>query len=608
MSKLLAGEQFNEKLYNTLPPVYHNADSMVDFALKRYLNVLSDGGFSKVIEEVNGILDLNDPEKTPKEVLSVVFSQYGLEIFNGLPELYLRKLLPILGDLYARKGATTVIEYLTSIISDVKSEVIISPDFLEDYHIDIKLEMDYDQQGARDIPDREQLLRIIKEFLPFFINVTIIFSYLFYELARLKTKDEEMIYVTDVRNEEARVVSQKGEGFFPTINNFELGLNSSIILSESYYYDVDVDWFTDKIINHFLEQGNMDSRKSHQYLRPTLNDPFMELNDDLFLSEYMDTDELVSTTITTSPVDDLVRVRVFENIIEKAYDNLKESGTFYSIGVPEDDSSLFAYNVLGNAIFGKEGFKWFTDSYTDTIKEIKEESGSICSDITKTYRPVLNNPDFLLNQRFSFNIETRADDFEDYAVENLKEEIGVISSVEEDEESITTTQSIEVSGSIPRIALPTPGTSRFMQAVFGDAVFDKDSEGIAEEFSDTISYTEKEVAQLNRQFPKNWSESLNTKDSLNDSLITNEFEELDNVEDFITHSVEESAKVEKTGDKETLKQTVGLFMYYPCLNTGNVLNQGLMTNISNSDVGLVLIEEMVYDKVIRNGVVTTIHY
>ena len=494
MSKLLAGEQFNEKLYNTLPPVYHNADSMVDFALKRYLNVLSDGGFSKVIEEVNGILDLNDPEKTPKEVLSVVFSQYGLEIFNGLPELYLRKLLPILGDLYARKGATTVIEYLTSIISDVKSEVIISPDFLEDFHIDIKLEMDYDQQGARDIPDREQLLRIIKEFLPFFINVTIIFSYLFYELARLKTKDEEMIYVTDVRNEEARVVSQKGEGFFPTINNFELGLNSSIILSESYYYDVDVDWFTDKIINHFLEQGNMDSRKSHQYLRPTLKDPFMELNDDLFLSEYMDTDELVSTTITTSPVDDLVRVRVFENIIEKAYDNLKESGTFYSIGVPEDDSSLFAYSVFGNAIFGKEGFKWFTDSYTDTIKEIKEESGSICSNITKTYRPILNDSEFLLNQRFALNIETRADDFEDYVVENLKEEIGVISSIEEDEESVTTTQVIDLEGSIPS------------------------------------------------------------------------------------------------------------------LNTGNTLNQSLMTNESNSDIGLVLIEEMVYDKVIRNGVVTTVYY
>lgn len=598
MSKLLAGEQFNEKLYNTLPPVYHNADSMVDFALKRYLNVLSDGGFSKVIEEVNGILDLNDPEKTPKEVLSVVFSQYGLEIFNGLPELYLRKLLPILGDLYARKGATTVIEYLTSIISDVKSEVIISPDFLEDFHIDIKLEMDYDQQGARDIPDREQLLRIIKEFLPFFINVTIIFSYLFYELARLKTKDEEMIYVTDVRNEEARVVSQKGEGFFPTINNFELGLNSSIILSESYYYDVDVDWFTDKIINHFLEQGNMDSRKSHQYLRPTLKDPFMELNDDLFLSEYMDTDELVSTTITTSPVDDLVRVRVFENIIEKAYDNLKESGTFYSIGVPEDDSSLF----------GKEGFKWFTDSYTDTIKEIKEESGSICSNITKTYRPILNDSEFLLNQRFALNIETRADDFEDYVVENLKEEIGVISSIEEDEESVTTTQVIDLEGSIPRIALPTPDTSRFMQAVFGDAVFGKDSEGIAEEFSDTISYAEaNEVTQLNRQFSKNWVKSLNTEDSLNESLVTNEFEELDVTKDSIIHTVEYNVEVE-AGDKETLKHTIGHFMYYPCLNTGNTLNQSLMTNESNSDIGLVLIEEMVYDKVIRNGVVTTVYY
>lgn len=247
MSKVMDSKTFSEKLYNTLPVMYHNADSMVDYALKRYLQVLSDGGYSFVVDELNGILNLNDPERTPSEVLGVLFEQYGLPLFNGIPEVYLRKLLPILGDLYARKGATTVIEYLTSIISDVKTDIVISPDFLNDYHVDLILEMDYDQTGARDLPDREQLLRIIKEFLPFFIEVTIIFVYLFYETAKLQARERLEDFVTEVRSEHSRLLSGNKEGLFPTLNNFDLGLNKSIYLNESYYYDVEVDKFWDKI-------------------------------------------------------------------------------------------------------------------------------------------------------------------------------------------------------------------------------------------------------------------------------------------------------------------------------------------------------------------------
>ena len=297
---------FSEKLYNTLPVMYHNADSMVDYALKRYLQVLSDGGYSFVVDELNGILNLNDPERTPSEVLGVLFEQYGLPLFNGIPEVYLRKLLPILGDLYARKGATTVIEYLTSIISDVKTDIVISPDFLNDYHVDLRLEMDYDQTGARDLPDREQLLRIIKEFLPFFIEVTIIFVYLFYETAKLQARERLEDFVTEVRSEHSRLLSGNREGLFPTLNNFDLGLNKSIYLNESYYYDVEVDKFWDKIKYILQETGNLDRRKSNQYLRPTLNNPFKLLNDDLVLNDYIDTDELVATNIKTTPMLDTV--------------------------------------------------------------------------------------------------------------------------------------------------------------------------------------------------------------------------------------------------------------------------------------------------------------
>lgn len=405
MSTTLNGTKFGERLYDTLPHLYHSEDEMVDFALKRYLQALADGGYAYVIDELNGILDLNDPTKTPAEVLPVLFEQYGLPIFNGIPEAYLRKLLPILRDLYARKGATTVIEYLTSIISDVKSEVIISPDFKENYHIDIRLEMDYDQQGARDLPDREQLLRIIKEFLPFFIEVTFIFSYLFYELAKIRAKEFSHDYVTEIRSEHTRLPSKKGTSMFPTLNNFDLGLNDSIYLNETYYYSEEVDEFWDKISYIFQETGNLDAQKSNQYLRQTLNNPFKVLNDGLVLNDYIDTDELVATNIKTTPMLDTTRLRVLESIMDSMKYLYEEQATLPSIGVTDEGNSRFNIgDTFGNAVFANDDFISKTEEHSDKVVYLQSEIATIRSDkSTEIYRGVLNNFAVRLNDNLYLN-------------------------------------------------------------------------------------------------------------------------------------------------------------------------------------------------------------
>lgn len=405
MSTTLNGTKFGERLYDTLPHLYHSEDEMVDFALKRYLQALSDGGYSYVIDELNGILDLNDPTKTPAEVLPVLFEQYGLPIFNGIPEAYLRKLLPILRDLYVRKGATTVIEYLTSIISDVKSEVIISPDFKENYHIDIRLEMDYDQQGARDLPDREQLLRIIKEFLPFFIEVTFIFSYLFYELAKIRAKEFSHDYITEIRSEHTRLPSKKGTSMFPTLNNFDLGLNDSIYLNETYYYGEEVDEFWDKISYVLQETGNLDREKSNQYLRPTLNNPFKVLNNDLVLNDYIDTDELVATNISTTPMLDTARLRVLEAVMDNMKYLYEEQATLPSIGVTDEGNSRFNIgDTFGNAVFANDDFISKTEEHSDKVVYLQSEVATIRSDkSTEIYRGVLNNFAVRLNDNLYLN-------------------------------------------------------------------------------------------------------------------------------------------------------------------------------------------------------------
>lgn len=478
MSKVMDSKTFSEKLYNTLPVMYHNADSMVDYALKRYLQVLSDGGYSFVVDELNGILNLNDPERTPSEVLGVLFEQYGLPLFNGIPEVYLRKLLPILGDLYARKGATTVIEYLTSIISDVKTDIVISPDFLNDYHVDLRLEMDYDQTGARDLPDREQLLRIIKEFLPFFIEVTIIFVYLFYETAKLQARERLEDFVTEVRSEHSRLLSGNREGLFPTLNNFDLGLNKSIYLNESYYYDVEVDKFWDK------------------------------------------------------------------------------------------------------------------------IKYILQESGSILSSTTKVLRP-----DFMLNDRFSLSIPTYPDDFED-SITEVKLDVGTFSKTEDETDEVYTMEIYSEGRDFYRIALPTDGTSLFLQGVFGNAIFDKDSEGKAETFSDKVTYNPvEETGSINRQFTNVWGESINKPNKVfNSTLTTNLFEENDVCEDIIRFSQSnDSVRVQGTDVEQPMQNILGLYTVLPTLNTGLGLNTSRFLNLSNMESGLVFMTEVVYDKITKNG-------
>lgn len=196
MSKTLNSNKFGDILYNSLPEVYRTEDEKANFALKRYLQSLSEGGFAKVIEETNNLLTLVDSEKIDTKLLPILFKSYGFEIFNGVPEMYLRKLLPMVSELFSMKGSITSVEFLTSIISGVKSTIDVSESFNEDHAVDVILEMDYGAEQS-EMPDRQQLLRIIREFVPFFCNVTIVFSYFFSE--EFKTYVQEAYFLDTVQ-------------------------------------------------------------------------------------------------------------------------------------------------------------------------------------------------------------------------------------------------------------------------------------------------------------------------------------------------------------------------------------------------------------------------
>lgn len=255
MSKILDSKTFGDKLYNTMPQLYRTADKDVDYSLKRYFQSLSDGGFSHVIDETNDLMTVVDSDKADAKLLPNLFKSYGLEIFNGVPEMYLRKLLPLIGSLFSQKGSITPVEYLTSLISGVKSTVEVSETFRDDHSLNVTLEMDYGQD-QRDIPDREQLVRIIKEFVPFFCNVTIVYSYFLAEefkfymqddigASKLTNDEDKALKVTDEEERKIRIIAVEETvrvSHFTDYNSL-LGdtstvLGSTFILNNISSYDI----------------------------------------------------------------------------------------------------------------------------------------------------------------------------------------------------------------------------------------------------------------------------------------------------------------------------------------------------------------------------------
>lgn len=245
MSDILSSENFGLKLYNRFPTAYREDDAKVDFALERYLQALSDGGFKYAIDEINGITHIIDPSKADSKILPVLFKQYGLEIFNGIPENYLRYLLPKLGEAWSKKGSLSVVEFITSSLTGIKTSSFVEYDEAENPTVGVRLEMDYNIGDY--FPEAGQFSRLLKNFIPFYCNLNLIYSYLFYEAGTVFGKEEGLEYnITDKKEDSGSVkvgdtefkaiVSTLNESvgfYFPPVNSLTNRFNT--LLNESFY-------------------------------------------------------------------------------------------------------------------------------------------------------------------------------------------------------------------------------------------------------------------------------------------------------------------------------------------------------------------------------------
>lgn len=252
----LNSKEFWEKMYNRFPSSYRKEDIENDLYLKRYLQASGEGGYEKVLDEINNLTTLVDSSKIDPEYIPLYFKSYGIETFNGLPIRFLRNFAPYLNSMFARKGSDSVVEYLSSIITGAIVTFEKDPDFRNNFIANIGVDMDSSLE--KDFPDVVQMRRIMKDFLPFFVNVSITLSYHFvdsfciamsdmYDVTKVYERGTSSPRIYFIENFEDDVTikdNTENRGFNSdtehggVLNSIVYSLNDNFWLSEVNGYDI----------------------------------------------------------------------------------------------------------------------------------------------------------------------------------------------------------------------------------------------------------------------------------------------------------------------------------------------------------------------------------
>lgn len=255
---VLNSEDFGLNIYNRFPECYIQDDAKNNFALKRYIQALTEGGFKYTIDEYNGLLDMVDPKKTPKSILPYLYKQYGFDLFYGIPDTFLRYFLPRLGEAYALKGTLEVIPFIVSSLSGIQTrvEVTLNPDDTPSLAVDLDvyLSMDYNEAGY--FPNPDQLRRIVDSFIPFYVDSTIIYAYVSNEEVGLHVIDYWFDKIFSTSTESFMLTS--GIQFLPLLNEEDITLNDNFDLNKANNLPYGIDTFADKISYSYIDMVELE--------------------------------------------------------------------------------------------------------------------------------------------------------------------------------------------------------------------------------------------------------------------------------------------------------------------------------------------------------------
>lgn len=182
---------FADYLYNRLPQVYRTSDT--EQVLRRFIETFAEAGFDPLLQETMDIMNLIDVDKCPSEFLPLLCSYYGFEYTVEIPELFIRRLLKHIIELYKRKGTKSVVKFIARELTGFDSEIIENKDFDEELieitHWDIRFEHYRNFVLKLNAPYEDSVLynkeeivkKLVTDFLPTNSQVLVITVYWFQE-------------------------------------------------------------------------------------------------------------------------------------------------------------------------------------------------------------------------------------------------------------------------------------------------------------------------------------------------------------------------------------------------------------------------------------------
>ena len=423
MSDRLDPKDFGLKLYNRFPPSYRADDVGQKYALKRYIEAAADGGFKYVIEEQNGILDLVNPQTSPLEAVYALYEQYGLELFHGIPEEFLRSFLPNIGLAWSKKGSLDVVEFIVSSLSGIKTSTEVTYDEHDNPLVTVRLEMDFSVSDY--FPNAKQFERILSKFIPFYCDALLVYSYVYYENASVHGDDYTTTDIHEKVVEEGRIPYGVHIGLEPMLNT-EKRLNFNFILNESKYFGIqensllntsrslnkdftlnlsdiltgeyDTDYCED-IITHLVTETGKVANTGNTLGRtpePMLNVEMCLLNCNFILNGVMDTEKSFDH-IKYAPVEEKSNVGGSDEVKDKVLQTYKESGNLQS-----SEQDVCEENIAFSVSQDVGGVDNSTEAFTNTLYSRLNESFCLTPVTTLDRITVVGvlNENFVLNSGY----------------------------------------------------------------------------------------------------------------------------------------------------------------------------------------------------------------
>lgn len=176
-----------EFLYSRLPAVYREEDANIGYPLKRFLNILVEGGFKLAEKDIIDYLNLFNADKCPAKFLPHLGSLLGFEFPFDMPEQVQRKFIKNAARLYRMKGTKASLQFLIS-------ELIGFPAVITDEDV-INKTFVVDITASGEDPDLEakqrKIIQLLEAYKPMGSKFSILTAYLYKDILNMTFEEEE---------------------------------------------------------------------------------------------------------------------------------------------------------------------------------------------------------------------------------------------------------------------------------------------------------------------------------------------------------------------------------------------------------------------------------